>query len=135
MISKADRAATLVRLIKAKGHILRQEKMRLVRLERRLIEIRNEVRALLEAMGSLLPGQRMMTQSMSRKLSRLSKEERAIGFDVQEQTSRIRQLGARVRCAEKAHARLDAEVLREDERKELHDIIDLWTGNAIIRSP
>jgi hypothetical protein len=125
---RAQKAEKARRILLALEQLHRVEQWKLADLERRLAELEKEQLELIGALNSTNALHGLFIDATARRLGTISEEAEKAGRAKEAQALTLKEHATRVKVSERVTADYEQEALREEEAKELMEILEQIVG-------
>lgn len=119
-----DRAKSLKRILEVQEHLRSLEELKFARLKQQIIQCQSEQQALTEALSSEGALYSLFMDTTVRRIKSLRDEENRLVPQIEAQGRVIVEHNARMRNSERLAEELAVELRREQERKELEELLE-----------
>jgi len=119
-----DRVKSLKRILEVQRHLHSVEELKLARLKHQVIECQSEQRALAAALSDDGALRDLFLDVTARRIRSLQQEESRLAPALEAQARVLLEHGGRMRNSERLAEELAVEVAREDERRELEQLLE-----------
>lgn len=119
-----DRARSLKRILEVQRHIHSVEELKFARLKQQVARCRDEQRALTEALSEDGALHSLFLDVTVRRIKSLQHEEARLAPQLEAQARVLVEHGGRMRNSERLAEELAVELRREDERRELEQLLE-----------
>ncbi|WP_334150114.1 hypothetical protein [Hyphomicrobium sp.] len=119
-----DRVKSLKRILEVQRHLHSVEELKLARLKQQVLQCQSEQRALAAALSEDGALRDLFLDVTARRIKSLQQEESRLAPALEAQARVLIEHGGRMRNSERLSEELAVEVAREDERRELEQLLE-----------
>lgn len=119
-----DRVKSLKRILEVQRHLHNVEELKLARLKQQVLQCQSEQRALAAALSEDGALRDLFLDVTARRIKSLQQEESRLAPALEAQARVLIEHGGRMRNSERLSEELAVEVAREDERRELEQLLE-----------
>lgn len=119
-----DRVKSLKRILEVQRHLHSVEELKLARLKQQVLQCQSEQRALAAALSEDGALRDLFLDVTARRIKSLQQEESRLAPQLEAQARVLIEHGGRMRNSERLSEELAVEVAREDERRELEQLLE-----------
>lgn len=125
-----ESVARLGRILKVQRQLHRAEEWRLAEIEQQIVSLETEQRDLVDALNAESGLEGLFLDATARRIRSLADAARLAEVDRAAQAVRVLETGARLKAAERLMQRAEANARREEEAKDLREIMERLAAHA-----